>query len=54
MSNLRAVLQSLKENGLRINYTRSKCQFFKESVTYLGYRIDKQGFHTDDKKLKLL
>lgn len=52
MSNLRAVLQRLKENGLRINY--GKCQFFKESVTYLGYRIDKKGLHTDDKKIKAI
>lgn len=52
VANLRAVLQRLKENGLRINF--SKCQFFKESVTYLGYRIDKNGLHTDEKKIKAI
>lgn len=52
ISNLKAVLQRLKENGLRVNY--GKCQFFKESVTYLGYKIDKQGLHTDDKKIKAI
>lgn len=52
MTNLRAVLQRLKQNGLRINY--AKCQFFKESVTYLGYRIDKHGLHTDEKKIKAI
>lgn len=52
LSNLRAVLQRLKENGLRINW--SKCQFFKDSVTYLGYKIDKHGLHTDDKKIEAI
>lgn len=47
--NLRAVVKRLKENGLRINF--SKCQFFKDCVTYLGYKIDKNGLHTDDKKI---
>lgn len=49
LSNLRAVLRRLKENGLRINY--DKCKFFQSSVTYLGYKIDKQGLHTDKKKV---
>lgn len=48
LANLRAVLLRLQESGLRINY--SKCEFFKDSVTYLGYRIDKFGLHTDTKK----
>lgn len=52
LANLRAVLKRLSENGLRINF--SKCQFFKDSVTYLGYKIDKFGLHTDKKKLKPL
>lgn len=52
LANLRAVLQRLKENGLRINY--SKCEFFKESVTYLGYKIDKSGLHTDKRKIEAI
>lgn len=52
MSNLRAVLQRLNENGLRINF--SKCQFFRDSVTYLGYKIDKFGLHTDSKKVEAI
>ncbi|XP_039757341.1 uncharacterized protein K02A2.6-like [Pararge aegeria] len=52
LSNLKAVLQRLKENGLRINW--SKCKFFKDSVTYLGYKIDKFGLHTDDKKIEAI
>lgn len=52
LANLRAVLQRLKENGLRINF--SKCQFFKDSVTYLGYKIDKNGLHTDTNKIRAI
>ena len=47
LANLKAVLQRLSENGLRINF--SKCKFFRDSVTYLGYKIDKFGLHTDKK-----
>lgn len=52
MANLRAVLQRLNDNGLRINF--SKCQFFRDSVTYLGYKIDKFGLHTDSKKVEAI
>ncbi|CAB3256144.1 unnamed protein product [Arctia plantaginis] len=52
LANLKAVLQRLKENGLRINF--SKCQFFKDSVTYLGYKINKYGLHTDSKKIEAI
>ncbi|XP_046970363.1 uncharacterized protein K02A2.6-like [Vanessa cardui] len=52
LKNLRAVLQRLKDNGLRINF--DKCQFFKDSVTYLGYKINKNGLHTDTKKIKAI
>ncbi|KAG7295117.1 hypothetical protein JYU34_022067 [Plutella xylostella] len=52
MANLRAVLQRLKDNGLRINF--KKCNFFQNSVTYLGYRIDKFGLHTDPNKIQAI
>lgn len=52
LANLRAVLQRLKLNGLRINF--SKCQFFKDCVTYLGYKIDKNGLHTDSNKIEAI
>ncbi|XP_039756663.1 uncharacterized protein K02A2.6-like [Pararge aegeria] len=50
--NLRAVLARLKMAGLRVNW--SKCEFFKDSVTYLGYKIDKKGLHTDANKIKAI
>lgn len=52
MKNLKAVLQKLRDAGLRVNW--SKCEFFKDSVTYLGYRIDKEGLHTDEKKVEAI
>ncbi|CAG9114277.1 unnamed protein product [Plutella xylostella] len=52
LHNLRQVLNRLKDAGLRINW--SKCEFFKQSVTYLGYRIDKDGLHTDERKIKAI
>lgn len=49
LNNIKAVLNRLQQAGLRINW--SKCAFFKNSVNYLGYRIDKQGLHTDETKI---
>lgn len=28
--------------------------FFKDTVTYLGYKIDKHGLHTDTKKIEAI
>jgi transposase InsO family protein len=37
------VLSRLDKAGLRVK--RSKCEFMRESVTYLGHRIDADGLH---------
>ena len=37
------VLSRLNKAGLRVK--RSKCEFMRESVTYLGHRIDADGLH---------
>ena len=52
LSNLDKVLQKLKEAGLRLK--RNKCVFMSESVTYLGHRIDSQGLHPVEEKVKAL
>lgn len=52
LKNLRAVLSRLRKAGLRVNF--SKCEFFKNSVSYLGYRIDKNGLHTDERKIEAI
>jgi len=46
------VLLKLKEAGLKLK--RNKCVFMEESVTYLGHRIDSQGLHPVEEKVKAL
>ena len=50
--NLKRVLQKLKEHGICAR--KSKCAFCKSSVQYLGHRIDAEGIHATDAKLKAI
>ena len=50
--NLQIVLRQLKQAGLRLK--REKCQFLKKAVQYLGYRIDQDGLHPTDDKIKAI
>ena len=43
LETLSEVLGRLDKAGLRVK--RSKCEFMRESVTYLGHRIDAIGLH---------
>ena len=43
LENLRQVLERLRDYNIRAEIT--KCEFFKESITYCGHRIDKHGLH---------
>jgi len=43
------VLKQLTKSGVKVN--RDKCQFFQDSVEFLGHRIDAEGIHTTDDKL---
>ena len=48
LANLEEVLQRLQHHGLRAN--KSKCEFFKEKITFCGHDIDREGLHkTTDK-----
>ena len=48
LANLEEVLQRLQHHGLRVN--KSKCEFFKEKITFCGQDIDSEGLHkTTDK-----
>lgn len=47
---LELVLGVLQENGLTINL--DKCNFFQNSVTFLGYEINKDGIRPGSKKLE--
>ena len=50
LQNLDSVLQRLSDYGLRVK--RNKCEFFKESLEYLGHIINKDGLHTSPKKVE--
>ncbi len=49
LSNLDKVLTRLREAGLKLK--EEKCNFSKESVEYLGCRIDSQGLHKSESKM---
>ena len=42
---LMKVLDALEDSGLTVNL--KKCEFFKEEVTFCGYRISKEGVKTN-------
>ncbi|CAB4044385.1 Hypothetical predicted protein, partial [Paramuricea clavata] len=43
MANLEEVLRRLHHHGLRAN--KSKCEFFKEKITFCGHDINSEGLH---------
>ncbi len=43
LANLEEVLRRLHHHGLRAN--KSKCEFFKEKITFCGHDIDSEGLH---------
>ena len=52
LKNLAKVLQCLREHDVRVK--RSKCTFMKTSVEYLGHRIDAEGLHATEDKVKAI
>lgn len=46
---LREVQKRLKNAGLTINL--DKCEFCRSSLAFLGFVVDKDGLHTDSKKI---
>ena len=52
LKNLQAVLGRLREHGVHLK--RYKCQFFQESVDYLGHVLSKDGVHTSPQKVKAI
>ena len=52
LQNLEEVLRRLEQNNLRIK--KSKCEFFKDSVEYLGHCVDAQGLHTLPSKVEAI
>ena len=49
---LRTVFTRLKQANIRAKL--SKCEFLKTEVTYLGYRIDRQGIHPTEEHIEAL
>ena len=50
LRNLEEVLSRLQEAGLRLR--KEKCSFQSKEVVYLGHKIDAEGIHTLDEKVK--
>jgi len=49
---LSLVLEKLNVAGLSVK--KEKCNFFKDSVTFLGYRIDKEGLHIPRERVRAI
>lgn len=47
--NLEAVMARLRNHNVRINM--SKCNFRKQSVTFLGFKLTSQGWQIEDEKM---
>lgn len=52
VSLLLRVFEKLKKANLTINY--DKCQFFRNTLKYLGYVVDSSGLRTDPDKVKAI
>ncbi|XP_060805196.1 uncharacterized protein K02A2.6-like [Amyelois transitella] len=52
LKRLHEVLSRLNDAGLRLQ--KEKCEFFRESVQYLGYVISKEGLQTCPDKVKAI
>ena len=52
LTRLRAVFEKLKKAELKLK--PSKCEFFKQELTYLGHVVSKNGIQTDSKKVEVI
>ena len=52
LKNLEEVLECLFRHGVHVN--KSKCRFLQSSVTFLGHRIDADGIHPTEEKLRAI
>ena len=52
LEHLEEVLRCLLRHGVQVK--KPKCHFFQPSVIFLGYRIDAEGIHPTDEKLKAI
>ena len=52
LDNIEKVLRRLSEAGLRLKAV--KCQFMKPGLECLGHRVDAEGFHPVEAKVKAI
>ena len=52
LKRLEEVLQHLQRHDIRARL--AKCKFMQPSVTFLGHRVDAEGIHTTEDKLKAI
>jgi hypothetical protein len=52
LNNLKNLFERIKDYGFHIN--RNKCSFFKNSVEYLGFIVDRDGVRTSPSKTKAI
>ena len=52
LAHLEEVLCRLREHGVRLR--RDKCRFLEASVEYLGHRVDREGLHATNDKLRAI
>ena len=52
LQHLEEVLRRFQHHGVRLK--KEKCCFLQTSVEYLGHRVDAQGIHTSEKKVKAI
>lgn len=52
LANLKAVFEKLFDAGLRLN--KRKCEFFKESIKYLGFEVSSEGLRKTDERIEAI
>ena len=52
LTRLQAVFEKIKKAELKLK--PSKCDFFKQKLTYLGHVVSKNGIQTDSKKVEAI
>uniref|UniRef100_A0A5S6QLW0 RNA-directed DNA polymerase n=1 Tax=Trichuris muris TaxID=70415 RepID=A0A5S6QLW0_TRIMR len=52
LDRLRAVFLRLRQSGIRVH--RDKCKFLQRSVNYLGHRIDANGIHPTEERIRAI
>lgn len=52
LKNIESVLERLSKAGFKVN--RSKCEFFKNKISYLGFVIDANGLHKSNEKVRAI